>query len=341
LVIRKNIIINKWAARALLANIYLNAEVYTGQARWNECIAQCDEIINSGKCSLSENFKDPFRARGVENNKEVLFTVVYDKTLAGGNSIHMWSWHTKAKATFLTEAAPWGDGAARGVSQFVETYDSDDSRLADTWLMGPQYEADGVTPLMCEYELRGQPVVYSKDLPDANYAHEGEGYRMNKFEVEAGSTDASTTDIPVFRYSQALLMKAECLLRLGQPGAGSIVTQVRERAFKANPSKAIVTDEQLKGNTCYNYGYVENYQIVDPGDQSPVQFGRMYDELGWELAWESFRRRDAIRFGVYTKKSWLSHKPQGDHRTVFPLPEIAVTSNPNLEQNPNYTSSAN
>jgi hypothetical protein len=35
---------NKWAAKATLANVYLNAEVYTGEARWEECIAQCDEI---------------------------------------------------------------------------------------------------------------------------------------------------------------------------------------------------------------------------------------------------------------------------------------------------------
>ena len=46
--------------------------------------------------------------------------------------------------------------------------------------------------------------------------------------------------------------------------------------------------------------------------------------------------RDAIRFGVYTKKSWLSHQPQGDYRSVFPIPETVLTSNPNLEQNPNY-----
>jgi hypothetical protein len=64
----------------------------------------------------------------------------------------------------------------------------------------------------------------------------------------------------------------------------------------------------------------------------------MYDELGWEFAWETYRRRDAIRFGVYTRKSWLSHKPQGEYRSVFPIPEQVITSNPNLVQNPAYTS---
>ena len=56
--------INKWAGKAILANVYLNAEVYTGTAHWNECLSQCNDIINSGKCDLSPEFKDSFRAQG-------------------------------------------------------------------------------------------------------------------------------------------------------------------------------------------------------------------------------------------------------------------------------------
>ena len=56
--------INRWAGKAILANVYLNAEVYTGTARWNECLSQCNDIINSGKCDLSPEFKDSFRAQG-------------------------------------------------------------------------------------------------------------------------------------------------------------------------------------------------------------------------------------------------------------------------------------
>lgn len=331
---------NRWAGKALLANIYLNAEVYAGQARWNECIAQCDDIINSGKCSLSPDYKDPFRASGVENSREVLFTVPFDKNLAGGNNLHMFSWHGELKKKFETEATPWGSGSAMGTGQFIDTYETGDSRLEDSWLLGEQIAADG-TQLVGTYDQKGEPLVLVKDLPSASFTKEMEGARMNKYEVEPGSTSGSTTDVPLFRYAQTLMMKAECLLRLGQPGAGALVTQVRQRAFKTDPSKAAVTDEQLKANSVYKYGYMENYEIVDPGDQSPVQFGRMYDELGWEFAWEMYRRRDAIRFGVYTKKSWLSHRPQGDYRSVFPIPETVITSNPNLVQNPNYTSSSN
>ena len=63
----------KWAAKALLANLYLNAEVYINEAHWNDCITQCDDIINSGKFTLAENYKEPFRVQGVESCKEIIF----------------------------------------------------------------------------------------------------------------------------------------------------------------------------------------------------------------------------------------------------------------------------
>lgn len=326
---------SKWAAKATLANVYLNGEVYSGQPYWNECLAQCNDIINSGKLSLSANFKDPFRATGVETNKEVIFTIPFDRDYGGGNSIFMFSWHGELKKKYLTEATPWGSGAAMGLTQFIDTYDIDDSRLPDTWLMGPQYDANG-EQLKGTYDKQGEPFVYTKDVPSASYTSEMEGYRMNKYEVAEGSTNNSGTDVPVFRYAHVLLMKAECLLRTNQPGAGALVTQVRQRAFKDKPEKATVTDDQLKQNSSYQYGYVENYQIVDPGNQDVIPFGRMLDEYAWELAWEMHRRRDMIRFGIFTKKSWLSHKPQGDHYAVFPIPDGIIGANPNIEQNPNY-----
>lgn len=50
---------NKWAAKTLLANIYLNAKVYTGEEHWDDCIQQCDDIINSNRFALSDNYKAP------------------------------------------------------------------------------------------------------------------------------------------------------------------------------------------------------------------------------------------------------------------------------------------
>ena len=327
---------NKWAGIALLANVYLNAEIYTGDAHWEECIAQCDEIINSGIFELSSNYKDAFRAQGVESSKEVLFTIPFDKVLGAGNIFHMVSWQSELRKKFDLAATPWGSGTSMAITQFIDTYQEGDSRLDDTWLHGQQYDSEG-NMLYGIYEYPGEPLIINKDIPNASYVTEMQGYRMNKYEVEPGTTDNSNTDMPLFRYAQILMMKAECLLRTNKSGAGELVTAVRKRAFKDNPSKAIVTDDQLKENSSYNYGYVDNYIVSDPGNQDIVPYGRMYDELGWEFVWETLRRRDAIRFGVFTKKSWLSHKPQGDYRTVFPIPEKVLISNPMLSQNPNYT----
>ena len=75
---------------------------------------------------------------------------------------------------------------------------------------------------------------------------------------------------------------------------------------------------------------------MEHGDASPIEFGGLYDELGYEFACEWIRRRDMIRFGTYTTKSWLSHKPEGEKAKVFPIPQVVIDANPNIEQNTDY-----
>jgi len=327
---------NKWAAKALLANLYLNAGVYEGTPAWQECIQQCDDIINAGKYNLNTNFRDVFTTQN-ENSPEIIFAIPFEETVAGGFLFHMFSWHASLKAKANMQATPWGSGSAMAVSQFIDTYDPADERLADTWLMGPQFAADGKTPLLGAYDQAGKPLVFTKDIPDGLYTGESEGYRMNKFTVKMGALSNLDNDFPFFRYADILLMKAECLLRNGNPDeAATLVTQVRARSFKDNPEKATVTANDLQQNSRYHYGYIENYKLVDEGNTTPVQYGRLLDELGWEFAWEGHRRRDMIRFGVFTSKSWLSHKPNGDYRTTFPIPQQTINSNPNLTQNQGY-----
>jgi hypothetical protein len=327
---------NKWAAKSLLANIYLNANVYAGEERYTEALAECNDIIASGKYTLESDYKAPFKTDN-QNSSEIIFAIPFDENLAGGFNVEMFSWHGSLKAKFNMLDTPWGAGSAKGVTQFIDTYDTDDDRLGASWMIGPQFAADGVTALMGTYDQAGQPLVFTKDIPDGLYTGEAEGYRMNKFEVKMGALGSLGNDFPIFRYAQVLMMKAECLLRTGKADeAAAVVTEVRQRAFKNSPGKATVTGSDLMANTKYAYGFVENYKITDVGDQAPVQFGRMLDELGWEFAWEGYRRRDMIRFGVYTTKSWLSHKPNGVQRAVFPIPQIAINSNPKLTQHPEY-----
>ncbi|MEX0907069.1 MAG: RagB/SusD family nutrient uptake outer membrane protein, partial [Gemmatimonadota bacterium] len=49
--------LNRWAAKATLGRAYLNAEVYTGTPRWEEVIAEMDDIIDSGQFALEDDYR--------------------------------------------------------------------------------------------------------------------------------------------------------------------------------------------------------------------------------------------------------------------------------------------
>lgn len=68
---------DKAATWALLAKLYLNAEVYTGEARYTDCITYCNKIINAG-CSLSNDYERLFLADNYTQDNEIIFPVVFD-----------------------------------------------------------------------------------------------------------------------------------------------------------------------------------------------------------------------------------------------------------------------
>ena len=166
-----------------------------------------------------------------------------------------------------------------GVTQFIDTYDPEDSS-ADSWLMGEQRAADG-SPLYGTYDKMGEPLVYTKDLPDGNYTSEMEGFRMNKFEIvkrRAILIRNGCASVPIRRSTpdESGMLIAFGKTRSRPLGHGS----PQKRAFKDNPELAIVTDAQLQENSSYQYGYVEHYTVTDKGNTDLIRFGRMYDELG-------------------------------------------------------------
>lgn len=64
------------AAWMLLAKLYLNAEVYIGQNRYSDCVAQVEKVISSGY-TLEENYADLFLADN-HNSDEIIFPVAFD-----------------------------------------------------------------------------------------------------------------------------------------------------------------------------------------------------------------------------------------------------------------------
>jgi starch-binding outer membrane protein, SusD/RagB family len=322
---------NRWAALGILARVYLNAEVYVGAAEYDEVIRLTQEIIDSGNFALEADYRAPF-ARENHNSTELVWAVPYDAINAGGSSFHMKTLKPELRFVFNMQAQPWGGSASN--PQFIETYDESDTRLGDTWLMGPQFDAQG----------RGYNFVqHVPSITDTEFHH---GFPVRKYEIYAGMTGSSDVDYPIMRYAEVLMMHAEAQLRSGNPdAAATLVTQVRQRAFaETDPSRAVVTGAELQQGSTYNYGWYDEDGVVKTGPGgapvtnggADVVFGRFLDELGWEFAAEGHRRQHLIRFGVFDAKTWFNHAPNGTHRKIFAIPNDALETNPNLSQNPGY-----
>lgn len=321
---------NKWAAKMTLAKLYLNSKVYLGVEKWDDALAQVNEVIDSKLFSLAPNYADPFKD---DNSKSVeqIFSIPYTEVTAGGCYYPYKSLHPGSQATFKMVAGPWGGGTGM-IPQFMDTYDPADKRL-NTYLRGPQVDYNGA-PIMVE----GKQLNYVNYITSVDDALPEQGYRMVKWEIRIGLNGNQGNDAPLYRYTDALMIKAECLLRKGQAAeAAEIVTQVRQRDFgEADKAKATVTGAQLLGGSTYNYGTYKNGVITKPEGGADIQYGRFLDELAWEFVGEGRRRQDLIRFGVFSTKSWLSHTPKDAHINIFPIPFSAMNTNAKLKQNPGY-----
>jgi starch-binding outer membrane protein, SusD/RagB family len=327
---------NKWAGLALLAKMYLNAQVYSGTPEWDKCRTVCDEIINSAKYVLEPSQKSVFVTKN-EGSKEIIFALPFDsKYVNEWNSfdIHMQTLQPQNQRTYNLQFSPWGGVCA--IPQFINTFDPEDSRLLDNYIRGQQYASDGTPLLGSMGAFVGKPLAFRNELPGVDKSEEVDGFRLGKFEIAIGATNRLSNDWPLFRYADILMMKAECLLRTGNAdAAAALVTEVRQRAFKLNPGKATVTGAQLSGGSTYDYGLRNHLATTNEGG-ADIQYGRFLDELAWEFNQEARRRTDMIRFGIFTKKSWLSHSPNGDYRALYPIPKTEIDKNSNLKQNFGY-----
>lgn len=333
---------NVWAARTLMAKMYLNAEVYTGVPEWEKCIHQCDLIINSGVGYILESRQKNVFVSKNENSPEIIMGLAVDpKYTTSWNAFdhHMQTLAAGMQYKYNMTMEPWGGMCA--VPQFIDTFDPDDNRYSDNFIYGPQFTSAGAPILIGigSAEFIGQPMDFVNEVNSIAQSEQHQGIRFEKYEIGLGSSNCLENDFVLFRYADVLMMKAECLLRTGRADeAAAIVTEVRQRAFTSAPEKAVVTGAQLMGGSVYDYGIRDNrdtpVNTFEGG--ADIQYGRFLDELAWEFNQEGRRRQDLIRFGVFTKKSWFSHAPNGDHRTLFPIPQREIDANANLKQNPGY-----
>ncbi|MET3877179.1 RagB/SusD family nutrient uptake outer membrane protein [Chitinophaga sp. OAE865] len=331
---------NKWAAFTLLAKMYLNAGVYTGTPQWEKCISACDSVMNSGAGYILEPAQKNVFLTENQGSKEIVLAIPMDEDYTNNWNafdLHMQTLQQENQATYNLKNTPWGGICA--IPQFISTYDPADARYQNNWIKGQQYTAAGQMLYVAQGDFAGKPLSFVNELPGLEKGESVHGFRLGKFEIKMGSTNRLSNDYPLFRYAEVLMMKAESLLRLGKADeAAAIVTQVRQRDFVTNPSKAVVTGAQLRGGSTYQYGMKDavNNKFSNEGGED-LLYGRFLDELGWEFDQEGHRRTDMIRFGAFTKKSWLSHAATNNiNRTLFPIPRTEIQKNNNLTQNPGY-----
>lgn len=217
-----------------------------------------------------------------------------------------------------------------------------DLRAVNGFMYGPQYAMDGITLLMCTEESKEKAlylypfaannadgnleserevqfihkwkdsngVEHRDELQGFNYkfANEYHGARLNKYEFEINGNADMNNDIPIFRYADILMMKAECLFRKGdKAGAVELINQVRHRAF-TTPKPITVAD---------------------------LTEDRLWNEIRWEFYGEMKARMDARRFDKMSTHAWFGKPAYPSHKNdLLPIPVAQLNTNKNLVQNP-------
>jgi hypothetical protein len=290
---------------ALLARIYLNAQVYTGTPRFDDAVTYSKKVIDAGY-SLTPDYRWLFLADNNLNTNEFILTINYDGQ------------HTQGYGgtTFLTHAPVGGSmtptkfgitggwaGArtTKNLPNLFPDYTGDQDQRAEFYTSGQNIEINDITQFTDGFSITKFKNVTRSGAPGS-------------------SLDYSDVDMPIFRLPEMYLIYAEATLRGGNGDkalALQYINDLRERAY---------------GNTSGD---------ISAGD---LTLDFILDERARELYWEGYRRTDLIRYGKFTSSSyvwpWKGGVKSGtgvqDYRNLYPLPNTDVTANPNLVQNPGY-----
>ena len=319
------------AADAILASMYVNAEVFTGTVttgglqrgapRWSDAVAAADRILNSGTYSLAADWHANFRHDNHLSPENIL--VVKSIAQAGFG----WNEHFLYRALHYNSGA---GGAWNGFSTLAETYYAFDTlRIETRQVPGTNRTAD----LLVSGDLRhsvflagphrnvltgelvndraGVQLFFTPEIRDATQAAENEGVRIYKWPADPNFVGQwHGNDVAYFRLAEIYLIKAEALNELGQPGeAMQIVNMLRERVFDPDKPATESSQEAVRE--------------------------RIRKERLFELAAEAKRRQDLIRYGRYTLP-WAFKEAGAPYRILMPIPLTQLDANPMLEQNPGY-----
>lgn len=362
---------NADAAKVLLMRCYLNKGAFLNRAAptfddgdMQQVITLGNSIINSGTYSYMNEYFDNFAVTN-SNSTEGIFAYANHTGQSAANSginarwfmtLHYnqytpdnpnagWngfstvadfynSFGVNGTSLTGTSSANRINGAFTGVGATHNPDITVDSRLGGRaypgvtdksgqrpgLMIGQQYDENGAA----EKDRKGNPLAFdpqiASDMIETGGNLEVTGIRVEKYPADLSNgltsyVGPSGNWLMLMRYSDVVLMVAEAKMRAASPdnaGALELVNDLRKaRGAAALTSMTLVNDNNVN----------------DPQT--------LLAERSRELYWESVRRTDLIRFGVFLKP-W-AYKPSDDPKNLlFPVPNQALAANPNLVQNPGY-----
>jgi hypothetical protein len=331
---------SKAGAFAMLAELYLNAEKWSGTARWQDCIANCDSLINgtAGSQTGAPMALDPdldiTYSNTNETSTEIIFSMAYDyqkSTFRVNFNSDFYHFNER----YIYDGTENGNNGIVLIPGTYSKYQDNDLRKKDWFYIGAmKYLTDTTKPVLGYREYSGKPLVFMDNIrknitlapgQDPNSlpsnmttGEENSGVRFNKWKPGRQSDPHYfSNDWAVYRLSWIYFAKAEALMRMNggtaTQDAVDLVNAVKKRAFTA-------ADWPAEQSTVANF-----------------TLDSLLDERGREFIFEGWRRQDLIRFGTFTTGTWWDHVPTNDkNKELFPIPYTTINNNKNLKQNPGY-----
>ena len=343
---------NKWMAEALLVKLYMNWGVYTcgnvadydpattANPKLNEAVKYCDEIIKSGLFNLSDNYRKKFLYNNGYQIKDFIYAMPYDcvtdyKSEEGN---YYGRYRTFRKIDSGTPTGYYSgkmSSSCAGICamnpEFADLFTLKGDERNKCVLSGKVFMHDAITgeETGVPYLYKGQQLEFTKTLTlkeggeaqlNAGATYDGwrQGYRSIKFYPNPTEYSkyarCQSNDVPIFRYADILLEKAEAILR----GATATNGDTPQSLF--NQIRAYVNAPLL--------------------DHTP-SLKELLDERGREFFDENWRRNDMIRFGTFESEyGFHRHDFPGAnfdkrHR-IFPVPQTIMNENTNWKQNEGY-----
>ncbi len=319
----------KEAAEFLLAKCYLNRAVFKADpnspagpytfdaADMNKVIAMCNSIAANTDLSVATNYWDNFTWDNGTKSTENIFVrkqsdginMVWQSCMGGHYNMAPSGWNGfTTLADFYNSFGSSDDRKSAEIPGYQETVGRNAGFLIGQ-IQGPASGRIG-NPIVDLKDRSGNPLIMTPDV-SLFFSTETKGIRTNKYPLQPSSINdggwGSPNEFVFFRFSDVRLMKAEAILRSGTDAAETPLAIVNEIRVKRNAPVLASVDLTV-----------------------------LLAERGRELYLEGWRRNDMVRFGVFNAP--VGERPQASDgtRCVYPIPNIALSSNPNLQQNAGY-----